>query len=226
MEIPKTQESDKWLDTKQLFADTKPITLGTYFSHILQQTPRRLLFQLSYAKFAAKMIGTNKRILDVGCSEGLGTVILGEFASECIGLDIDQQAILSAQNNFQNNRFKFHCGDALQMELGNFDAVTCFDVIEHIYPENSENFVKKLSHHLRPNGLMIIGTPNITSDVYASPVTKAGHVNLYSAERLRKELEPFFHNIFIFSANDEIVHTGFYPMAHYLLAVGSGLKEG
>jgi len=24
--------------------------------------------------------------------------------------------------------------------------------------------------------------------------------------------------------NDEIVHTGFYPMAHYLMAMGVGLK--
>jgi hypothetical protein len=32
----------------------------------------------------------------------------------------------------------------------------------------------------------------------------------------------FFHHVFIFSMNDEVVHTGFYPMAHYLLALGCG----
>jgi hypothetical protein len=28
----------------------------------------------------------------------------------------------------------------------------------------------------------------------------------------------------VFSMNDEVVHTGFYPMAHYLLAVCSHLR--
>lgn len=25
--------------------------------------------------------------------------------------------------------------------------------------------------------------------------------------------------------NDEVVHTGFYPMAHYLIALGAGRKD-
>lgn len=29
---------------------------------------------------------------------------------------------------------------------------------------------------------------------------------------------------FLFSMNDEVVHTGYYPMAHYLIAVGIGPK--
>ena len=29
-----------------------------------------------------------------------------------------------------------------------------------------------------------------------------------------------FDHVFMFGANDEVVHTGFLPMAHYLLAVG------
>lgn len=32
------------------------------------------------------------------------------------------------------------------------------------------------------------------------------------------------HIGFLVSMNDEVVHTGYYPMAHYLLAVGIGHK--
>jgi hypothetical protein len=45
-------------------------------------------------------------------------------------------------------------------------------------------------------------------------------VNLYEAPRLRDSMERIFHNVFMFGINDEIVHTGFAPMAHYLVAVG------
>jgi len=31
-----------------------------------------------------------------------------------------------------------------------------------------------------------------------------------------------FHEAFIFSMNDEVVHTGFYPLAHYLFALCVG----
>ena len=37
-------------------------------------------------------------------------------------------------------------------------------------------------------------------------------------------MSKFFHNVFIFSMNDEVIHTGFYPMAHYLWAIGVGPK--
>jgi hypothetical protein len=42
---------------------------------------------------------------------------------------------------------------------------------------------------------------------------------LFTAERLRDLGLRHFHNVFSFSANDEMVHTGFSPLAHYLLAL-------
>ncbi|MGE5421656.1 MAG: class I SAM-dependent methyltransferase, partial [Ignavibacteriales bacterium] len=65
------------------------VTLGPFVSYQLRKTPRRLIFVLSRYKFAAKLIGENKRILEVGSSEGLGAVILGEFAEKVVGIDID-----------------------------------------------------------------------------------------------------------------------------------------
>ena len=95
-----------------------------------------------------------------------------------------------------------------------------FDVLEHILAENTPAFWQKIVDSLEHDGIAIIGTPNISSEQYASPITKKGHVNLYSGERLRAEMERYFKQVFVFGANDEIVHTGFLPMAHYLIAIG------
>ena len=38
-------------------------------------------------------------------------------------------------------------------------------------------------------------------------------------------METYFDNMFLFSMNDGVVHTRFYPMAHYLIAVCTGLKR-
>jgi hypothetical protein len=67
--------------------------------------------------------------------------------------------------------------------------------------------------------VLIIGTPSIQSQVYASAASKIGHINCKDGPGLKGLMSEFFENVFIFSMNDEVVHTGFYPMAHYLFAL-------
>jgi hypothetical protein len=50
-------------------------------------------------------------------------------------------------------------------------------------------------------------------------------VNCKTGGELRALLNQFFHNVFLFSMNDEVVHTGFTPMAQYLLASGCARRE-
>ena len=64
------------------------------------------------------------------------------------------------------------------------------------------------------------GSPSLESQAYASAGSKAGHVNCKSGSELKELFLKFFHNVFLFSMNDEVVHTGFYKMAHYLFAIG------
>jgi hypothetical protein len=72
---------------------------------------------------------------------------------------------------------------------------------------------------LTDDGVMILGTPNVTADRYASEHARRGHINLFDADRLRALGLRHFEQVFSFSANDEMIHTGFSPMAHYLLVV-------
>ena len=49
-------------------------------------------------------------------------------------------------------------------------------------------------------------------------------MNCKSGPELKDLMEDHFHNVFIFSMNDEVVHTGHHKMAHYLFAVCAGKK--
>jgi hypothetical protein len=73
--------------------------------------------------------------------------------------------------------------------------------------------------------VLIVGTPSIQSQAYAHPASKEGHINCKDEPGLRQLMECCFRNVFMFSMNDEIVHTGFHPMAHYLFALCVGPKE-
>jgi 2-polyprenyl-3-methyl-5-hydroxy-6-metoxy-1,4-benzoquinol methylase len=214
-----SREAQKWSQTKDLLGSGH-LMLGPYFSFIAQKTPRRLLHMLSYYKFAAKMIGAGQRVMDVGCSEGLGTIILAEQASECVGVDLDREAIDHAAATLTTDKLTFHCADALERPFGQFDAIASFDVIEHIFPDHADRFLSVLAESLNADGILIVGTPNITSDQFASAHTSAGHVNLYSMDRMREALSAHFARVFMFSANDEMVHTGFAPLAHYIIGMG------
>ena len=203
----------------------EPISLGRYTSYWMHRTPRRMLHSMSYYKFASRLIGKDKRVLDIGCNEGLGTFLLAKQCGFAKGLDFDEEAIACAKKNFSEPCIEFVLDNVLTSPcLEPFDAVTNFDVIEHIYPENAPAFWKALQRHIKPKGIAIVGTPSEISQVYASPISKKGHVNIYSPERLEQEMKEMFEHVFLFAANDEMVHTGYLPLAHYLMGVGCGVK--
>ena len=74
---------------------------------------------------------------------------------------------------------------------------------------------------LDPKGTMIIGMPSLESQAYASEASRIGHVNCKTGEALRHLALQYFHKVYSFSMNDEVLHTGFFPMSHYLLVVCS-----
>jgi len=217
-------EKELWSKVTSMFpSDT--ITLGTHWSYNLRNDPKRLAFVLSRYKFSAKMSLKGGSVLELGCSEGIGTPILSEFASSYTGVDMDKEAIDSAIINWPQERIKFIHDDFLGKTFGTFDSIICLDVIEHIVHDCESLFFKTVYDNVSSDGIAVIGTPNITSSPYASAASQSGHVNLFNYDRLKDALHSVFNNVFMFGGNDEMVHTGFAPMTHYLFALGCGKKE-
>ena len=219
----KITEKKIWDDTVLELGDLK-VSLSSHWSYNLLNDPKRLAFVLSRYKFAAKMGCKDKVVLELGCSEGIGASILSEIANKYVGIDSDQEAIAVAKNNFKDLNNEFLCADFLGKTFGVFDTVVSLDVIEHIYEEYEDLFFDTCLKNLNENGICIIGTPNITSVPYASKASQMGHVNMYSHERLFEVLKKYFFQVLPFSMNDEVVHTGFAPMGHYLMFVACHKK--
>lgn len=220
-----SEAKSSWDCVYQKIEDQEPIRLGKYVSYWHKYSPRRMLHSMSYYKFAAKMIGSGKRVLDVGSNEGFGTYLLSKECGYAMGVDFDEEAIATAQKNFSGEQIDFLCKDFLQKEATSaFDGVTNFDVIEHILPEHAGTFIQQIASSLKKEGVAVIGTPSKISQEFASEVSKKGHINIYDHERLEKELLEHFSHVFMFAANDEVVHTGYMPLAHYYIAVAVGPK--
>lgn len=196
--------------------------LGLMSSQVWRDDPRRLLFVLSRYKFVAKMFAGMKKVLEVGCADAFGTRIVRQEVPEVVATDFDpvfiERNITRAEQPW-NITYAVHDMMAGPMP-GEFDGVYAIDVIEHIPAADENRFVGNLVGSLRPEGVLLMGSPSIQSQAYASPPSKAGHVNCKDARGMRALLEPFFHNVFLFSMNDEVIHTGYPAMAHYLWALG------
>lgn len=220
------ETKSNWNCVTEYMDKQRPIDLGRYVSYWFHKSPRRMLHSLSYYKFAAKLAGKSKKTLDVGCNEGLGSWVLAKECGYCRGVDFDAEAISFAKRNFQSEIIDFTNDDILSLPgKEEWDAVVSFDVIEHIVPHHAPQFLSNIAAHLKPEGLVIIGTPSLISQQYASEISKKGHINVYSPERLESEMKEHFTFVFMFAANDEIIHTGYLPLAHYLICVGCKKKN-
>lgn len=219
------ETKSNWDAVAQTMTDSHSIQLGKYGAYWMNCTPRRMLYSLSYYKFASKIIGKQKRVLDVGCNEGMGTFLIGKECGVAVGVDFDEEAIQAAEYNFSCPFIKFFaCDFFLYRNETCFDAVISFDVIEHIDSSNETRFFQNLVKNLTKEGLCVIGTPSHISQNYASTVSRKGHINIYTPERLEAIMREFFDCVFCFSAHDELVHTGFLSLAHYLIVVGCKKK--
>lgn len=217
-------EREAWNNVRKLLGN-RQAELGQHWSYNLRTDPKRLGFVLSRYKFVAKMAAGNKRILELGCSEGIGVPILSEFAACYTGVDMDGPAIETAKKNWASDKASFIEGEFLGKTYGVFDTVVSLDVVEHIVPDSEPLFFETICDNLKIDGIGVVGTPNISAAAYASAASTAGHVNMFDADRLRQAMERLFRNVFIFGMNDEMVNTGFAPMAHHLLCLGCGKKN-
>lgn len=201
------------------------IYLGPYFAQQILDNPRHLLFTLSRYKFAAKTLPeTKSSVLELGCGEGIGTLMLAEGGHDITAVDFDEEAIGYATELLKKPNISFIQGDILGKSFGQFDAVVSLDVIEHIPQSDEDSFMGTVRDSLVGTGQCLIGTPNITAAQYASPRSAVGHVNLFTAERLSALISKYFEKVFMFGMNDEVAHTGYFPMCHYLLALGTGKR--
>jgi 2-polyprenyl-3-methyl-5-hydroxy-6-metoxy-1,4-benzoquinol methylase len=222
---PKTVSPEAY-KTHPSYRYDRSFVLGPWSAFNIVNDPMRLTFVFSRYKFCARMLAGKRRVLEVGCGDGIGTPIVAQTVGSVTGIDIDKQIIKSNKERLSPYKnISFRTADILdEVVPGKFDAVYSLDVIEHIPPQKTGKFLSNIVKCLTPQGVGIIGTPNITSAKYASPQSRQYHVNLLSYKKLYDYMTRYFHNCFMFSMNDEVVHTGFAPMAHYLFGLGVGVK--
>lgn len=200
--------------------------LGLMTNQVWFDDPRRLVFLLSRYKFVSRMLSGRQDVGEVGCGDAFGARIVLQEVGNVSVYDFDPLFIEDIDQR-QDPRWPLRAvvhDIAVAPLPQTHDGLYCLDVIEHIPREDETSFVENLVCSLTDDGVLVVGSPSLESQAYASPLSKEGHVNCKSGRDLRVLFERYFSTVLMFSMNDEVVHTGFLPMSHYLFAVCSGRR--
>jgi len=202
------------------------VHLGPYSSHIWKTDPRHLGFLLARYKFVAKMLEGKERVLEIGMGDGLGIPVVAQTVGHVHAVDWEPLLFDDNGDRLAEVSCSFECLDITEDGPdGAFDAAYSLDVLEHIAPEREGHYFENVCAALHQDGVFIVGTPNVTARAYATTGPDEGHINLKSWAELKRVMSERFVNLFMFSMNDEVVHTGYGPMAHYLMAMGVGVRR-
>ena len=200
---------------------TEMLSLGVHASYAFTQDPKHLLFTLARYKFVAKLLEGHSPVLEVGCGDGFGSTIVAQAVDRLVCTDSEPYGLdHPAENVWLSNKATLKLHDIVESPLPErFEAVYSLDVIEHIPPQYEDRFMENIVASSVEHGVLIIGTPNITAAQYASRNSEIGHVNLKSHDSLKQTLGRYYRHVFMFGMNDEVLHTGYPAMCHYLIGL-------
>ncbi len=113
---------------------------------------------------ANAIIKKSDNVLDIGCGSGyfLGKMHARLPVASYYGSDISQKAIEQARETYKN--FTFVCENTEQhisFPDKYFNAVFASEVVEHLV--DIDGFIENVHRVLKPDGHLIISTPNLTS---------------------------------------------------------------
>jgi ubiquinone/menaquinone biosynthesis C-methylase UbiE len=98
------------------------------------------------------------RVLDLGCGTGYGSKMLYDANNNVYGIDVSQSAINYAKSNYPGPEYICCSAEKLPFEDGYFDAITAFEVIEHV--SNPYDTLSEIYRVLKRGGSLFISTPN------------------------------------------------------------------
>jgi len=207
--------------------EQQELTLGPWTSYSLVHDPKHMAFVLARYKFCAKMLDGKERVFEIGSGDGFGLPIVAQHVGHVYCIDWDTRLLEGNARRLPHlkNVSYLHLDLNADKPAVQADGAFSIDVIEHIEPAKEAAFVENIVDCLTPDGVLITGTPHVTASAYASPRSQVQHINLKSMQSLRELMLRYFENVFMFGQNDEVVHTGYAPMCHYIWSVAVGKRH-
>ena len=218
---------DMYAATNEPLFQSPEISLGPWTSYGLVHDPKHLAFVLGRYKFVAKMLQGRERVMEVGPGDGFGLPLVAHGVKHLYAVDWDQRLLDGNARRLPHLTNVTYVPADLNKESPplQVDAAYWVDVLEHVAADAESTLIENIVRCLPDDGVLITGTPNKTASQYASPASEVLHINLKTMEELRSLMQRYFKNVFMFGMNDEVLHTGFAPLCHYIWSLAVGVRR-
>lgn len=127
-------------------------------------------------------------VVDAGCGDGYGTSFLAR-RGPTLGLELDREVAAHAAAAYRSPWFVRADLCGMPVRHGSIDAVVAVQVLEHLHC--ADRFVRACRRILRPNGVLIVSTPNGGTFPPGNP----SHVYEYPGEDLEALLRAHFDDV-------------------------------
>ncbi len=120
-------------------------------------------------------------VLDVASGEGYGSALLAQVARFVVGIEYSGPTARAAATNFPRSNLCFVQGDARRLPLADrsIDTVVSFETIEHF--DRQADFLREIQRVLRPEGSLIVSTPD--RDTYSPAGSPANPFHVQELSR-------------------------------------------
>ncbi len=192
---------EKWLGAKAFTEEQ--------FNQSLQTSTAKMWFDFAITtnergRHLAKLIqpfldAKATRYLDAGCGYGGFLIGFHELGLDVFGIDLDPSLVAYSRVNLKDFNLpedKAQAGDLLDKELiaklGQFDAITCNDVLEHV--SDASLVMEYLTGMLAPRGVLTVQVPNKD---FIGFISHDSHYNLFGLTFLKHdEAREYFQHFF------------------------------
>jgi GT2 family glycosyltransferase/ubiquinone/menaquinone biosynthesis C-methylase UbiE len=142
--------------------------------------------------FFALQFCAGKRVLDIASGEGYGSALLATVASEVIGVEVAEEAVRHAAENYSTHNLRFLHGDARRIPVddASIEIVVSFETLEHL--SEHEEFLREIKRVLCPGGLLVLSTPD--RDFFASWPPNPFHLKELTEAGFRDLIGEHFKN--------------------------------
>ena len=149
--------------------------------------------------FIRRHLPEGGRVLDVGCGNGVLSLYAATRGREVLAIDVSKRAVEAAAQGalglgIGNVTFRQLDFSEFQPD-GQFDAILCFDVLEHI-PDDDRG-IETIARSLRPGGILLLRVPSPNALVHRLKIAlfgrdafdeTVGHLRRYTPEILCEKL--------------------------------------
>lgn len=182
----KTSEKNAWEATTELM-HSSVVSLGEKTSSTFRNFPEEISIILSKSKFAAKIATIEKKVLEIGCGEGLSTAIIGEKSASYVGVDKNLAQLAVARSIYPEDKYSFLPLDSLEDQYGEFEGIVSLTLFkeDHDYGRALRFILRNLAQ----NGVVVVAVLS----------NERNHLEW------RNFFETSFHQVFPFAVQGETI---------------------